>query len=91
MLFQLLRKMSSKKASTMGTIIDLSKSVYEICKEHPEVVDIMNGLGFDNITNPAMMKTAGRFMTIPRGAAIKHISMGKVKEAFAAKGYELKE
>ncbi|HHV98445.1 MAG TPA: DUF1858 domain-containing protein [Clostridiaceae bacterium] len=75
----------------MGTVIDLSKSVYEICKEHPEVVDIMKDLGFENITNPAMLKTAGRFMTIPKGASMKNIPMEKIKEAFAAKGYELKE
>jgi len=75
----------------MGTIIDLSKNVYEICKEYPEVVDIMKDLGFESITNPAMLNTAGRFMTIPKGAAIKNIPMEKIKESFAAKGYELKE
>ncbi|MCG1011343.1 DUF1858 domain-containing protein [Tepidanaerobacter sp. GT38] len=75
----------------MGTVIDLSKSVYEICKNYPEVVDIMKDLGFENITSPGMLNTAGRFMTIPKGAAMKHIPMEKIKEAFAAKGYELKE
>jgi len=30
-------------------------------------------------------------MTIPKGAAMKHIPMEKIKEAFTAKGYELKE
>ncbi|HEY8499926.1 MAG TPA: DUF1858 domain-containing protein [Clostridia bacterium] len=75
----------------MSTIIDLSKSVCEICDEHPEVVEIMKDLGFENITNPGMLKTAGRFMTIPKGAAMKKIPMEKIREAFAAKGYELKE
>lgn len=75
----------------MSTVIDLSQSVYEICKEHPEVVDIMKDLGFESITNPGMLKTAGRFMTISKGAAMKQIPMEKIKEAFAAKGYELKE
>lgn len=75
----------------MGIVIDLSQSVYEICNEHPEVIAIMKDLGFENITNPGMLKTVGRFMTIPKGAAMKHIPMEKIKEAFAAKGYELKE
>lgn len=75
----------------MGTVIDLSKSVYELCKEHPEIIDIMKDLGFENIANPAMLNTAGRFMTIPKGAAMKQIPMEKIKEAFAAKNYELKE
>jgi hypothetical protein len=75
----------------VSRVIDLSKSVYEICKEHPEVVAIMKDLGFENITNPGMLNTVGRFMTIPKGAAMKRIPLEKVKEAFAAKGYELKE
>lgn len=75
----------------MGTVIDLSKSVYEICKGSPDVVAIMKELGFDSITNPGMLQTAGRFMTIPKGAAMKNIPMEKIKEAFAAKGYELIE
>jgi hypothetical protein len=75
----------------MGTVIDLSKSVYDICNEHPEVAGIMKDLGFTDITNPAMLKTAGRFMTIPKGAAMKKIPMEKIKEAFAAKNFELKE
>ncbi|NLC67458.1 MAG: DUF1858 domain-containing protein [Clostridiaceae bacterium] len=53
----------------MGSVIDLSKSVYEICKEHPDVVSIMKDLGFESITNPGMLNTAGKFMTIPKGAA----------------------
>ncbi|HHY41816.1 MAG TPA: DUF1858 domain-containing protein [Thermoanaerobacterales bacterium] len=75
----------------MGKVIDLSKSVYEICKNYPEVVDIMKDLGFESITAPGMLNTAGRLMTIPKGAARKHIPMEKIKEAFTAKGYELKE
>jgi hypothetical protein len=72
-------------------VIDLSKSVYEIYNEHPEVVTIMKDLGFENITNPGILNTAGRFMTIPKGAAMKHIPMERIKEAFTAKGYDLKE
>jgi len=73
----------------MGKKINLSKSVYEICTENPEVIEIMKDLGFESITNPGMLKTAGRFMTIPKGAAMKNISMDKIKEEFAKKGYEI--
>ncbi|MDD4592478.1 MAG: DUF1858 domain-containing protein [Parabacteroides sp.] len=75
----------------MGIVIDLSKSVFEICKEHPDVIAIMQDLGFESITNPGMLNTAGRFMTIPKGAAMRQISMEKIKEIFAAKNFELKE
>jgi hypothetical protein len=45
----------------MEKIINLSKTVFELCKDDPEILDIMKELGFTDITNPAMMKTAGRF------------------------------
>ena len=75
----------------MSKVIDLSKSVYEICKEYPEVADIMKDLGFEGITKPGMLGTVGRVMTISKGAVMKQIPMEKVKETFAARGFEFKE
>jgi len=75
----------------MNKKINLSKSVYEICTEYPEVIEIMKNLGFDKITNPGMLNTAGRFMTISKGAAMKNIPMDRIKEEFAKKGYEIIE
>lgn len=74
----------------MGKQIDITKSVYEICTENPDVIEIMKSLGFESITNPGMLNTAGRFMTISKGAAMKNIPMDKIKEEFAKKGYEIK-
>ncbi|HHY28822.1 MAG TPA: DUF1858 domain-containing protein [Desulfitobacterium dehalogenans] len=71
--------------------IDLSKTVYEICSTNPEAVAIMKELGFKDITNPGMLNTAGRFMTVPKGAAMKKISMEYIKEVFAQNGYEIIE
>jgi len=75
----------------MSKVIDLTKSVYEICKENPEIIDIMKELGFDSITNPGMLNTAGRFMTIPKGAQMKKIPLDKIKEVLIEKGYTIKE
>ncbi len=73
----------------MSKTIDFSKSIYEICREYPEVLDIMKGLGFENINNPAMLNTAGRVMTIPKGAVMKKISIESVEKAFKERGYEV--
>lgn len=75
----------------MSKVIDLSKTVYAICTESPEVIDILRGLGFKGITNPGMLNTAGRFMTLPKGAVMKKISLDKLKEEFRCKGYQIKE
>jgi len=75
----------------MAGQIDLRKTVYELCSENPEIMDIMNELGFKGITNPAMLRTVGRYMTIPKGAAMKGIDLEKIKETFRQRGYDVIE
>ena len=69
--------------------IDLKKTVYEICSEFPEVAELMAGLGFRDITRPGMLSTAGRFMTIPKGALLKKLDLESVKEQLRAAGFEV--
>ena len=71
--------------------IDLTRSVHSLCSEYPEIASIMAGLGFADIVKPGMLATAGRFMTIPKGAAMKNIDMDKIKAVFMQNGFELKE
>ncbi len=75
----------------MEKIIDLTKSVHDLCKKNPEIIEILKELGFDQITNPAMLNTAGRFMTIPKGAVMKGVDLGKIKEEMENKGFTVKE
>lgn len=75
----------------MEKIIDLSRSIHDICSHYPDVAEIMQELGFTDITKPGMLNTAGRFMTLPKGAAMKGISLDKIKEAFEKYGYKLQD
>lgn len=74
----------------MSKVIDLSKSVYEICSKNPEVIQIMKEIGFDKIMLPGMLNTAGRFMTIPKGAESMKISLDQVRDVFHNRGYEIR-
>ena len=82
--------MKERTAFVMGAVIDFSKSVYEICRDEPEVIEIMKELGFESIASPGMLNTAGRFMTIPKGAAMKKIPVEKIVDALKSKGYEVR-
>lgn len=73
----------------MGKLIDMSKSLFELCNSEPEIISVMKELGFENITDPAMLSTVGRFMTIPKGAAMKNIDIDKIKSAFVNRGYTI--
>lgn len=69
--------------------LDLKKSVYELCQEYPELIDIMKGLGFTEITRKAAMATAGRVMTIPKGADLKSIPMERILTVLKGYGFEV--
>lgn len=69
--------------------LDMSKSVYDLVQEYPEVIDIMKGLGFTEITNKVMLHSVGKIMTIPKGAKMKGISMIDIVGAFMKAGFAL--
>ena len=73
----------------MGKKLDFTRSVHDLVREYPELVDILKGLGFTEITKKGMLQSVGRIMTIPRGAAMKGISMAEVAAALTANGFVL--
>ncbi|MDD3765873.1 MAG: DUF1858 domain-containing protein [Eubacteriales bacterium] len=70
-------------------VIDFNKTVFELCNEDPDIANILAEIGFTDILRPGMIKTAGRFMTIPKGAAMKKIDLEYVKGQFAERGYNI--
>ena len=71
-------------------ILDLDKTVYELCAADPGIAKVLEDIGFRDVTKPGMLATAGRFMTIPKGATLKKIDLETVIQAFAAHGYRIK-
>lgn len=69
--------------------IDLNKTVYDLVKEYPEVINIMVELGFAEITKKAMLNSMGKIMTIPRGAKVHDISIEDIVKKFEENGFEV--
>ncbi len=69
--------------------INLNKSVYELCNEYPELISLLEELGFKDISNPTKLKSFGRMMTIPKGALVKGIDMIDVVLALKNNGFVL--
>lgn len=74
----------------MQNMIDLDKSVYEICTKFPAIKDLMAENGFKEITEPGRLQTMGRFMTIPKGCAHKGVDLEELKDVFRAHGFVIK-
>ena len=72
----------------MAKKLDLNKTVFELTEEYPELVDIMAGLGFTEITKKPILHSVGKMMTIPKGAKMKNISMTDVMTALMSHGFE---
>lgn len=75
----------------MAKVIDFSKTIYELTKADPEIIGILKGIGFEQITNSTMINTVGRLMNIHKGAAMKGIEINRIKEVFSARGYQIIE
>ena len=70
--------------------IDFSKTLFELVTEYPEVKQIMSELGFNAINQPGMLQTAGRYMTIPKGAQMKKTPLEQIVTAFETSGFIVK-
>ncbi len=71
----------------MEKIVDLQKSVQALCAQFPDLAQTLADLGFTEITRPGMLQTAGRFMTIPKGAKLKNLSLEEIKAGLLKQGY----
>ena len=69
--------------------IQSDASVYDLVTVHPEIQGIMVDLGFKDIVKPGMLQTAGRVMTLEKGAMLKRIDWETMKVTFKKNGFEL--
>ena len=68
--------------------LDINAKLYDLATAHPEIIELMDGLGFHEIKMPGMLQTAGRMATIPMGAKMKHIDWAEIVRVFAEAGFE---
>lgn len=73
----------------MSKRIDLNKTIYQLCQEYPELIDILDKLGFNEITKKAMRISVGKIMTLSKGSKMKNIPMSKIISSLEENGFEL--
>jgi hypothetical protein len=69
--------------------ISLNKTVYELCNNDPEFIEVMKDIGFVNITMPGMLQSAGRVMTIPKGCRARGVDLDDVVQKLESYGYRV--
>lgn len=69
--------------------IDLDKSLYELTKTYPELIDILKELGFLGVINPVLRNTIGRKVTIPQGCEKQGINLAEVISRLEENGFSV--
>lgn len=72
-------------------VLQLSKSVYELCQQYPELPELLHDMGFKDITRPGMLVSVGRFMTLTKGATAKKMDLAILVEQLEDHGYIVTE
>ena len=70
--------------------IDLSKSVYELTEQYPDLIEIFKEMGFLGVKNPIARQTLGRVTTIPQGCRKMGKDLDEVIKLLREKGFEIK-
>ena len=75
----------------MEKIISINDSIYNIVSRYKEVITVMEILGFEGMTNKSTIGTAGRIMSLAKGAKFKNIDINIIKNEFEKHGFIVKE
>ena len=73
----------------MNKFINIDESVYNTCKNHNEIKDILYDLGFEAIKNPLMFNTVAKKISIKKALEIKKVSEDKLIEKFRENGFDI--
>ena len=69
----------------------LDDKVYDVITKYPDIVSVFKQLGFDQITNPVMLNSVGKVMTLRKAALSRKVSFEQLDETFRKSGYIIKE
>ncbi len=75
----------------MNDTIDINLPIIEILRQNPEIIDLLVPLGFEPLTNPAMLNTVGKITSLKRGAKLAGISLEKIVSSLELNGYRVME
>ncbi len=70
--------------------IDLTKSLYDLTEEFPELIEVLKGIGFLGVANPVARNTMGRETTVPQGCQKMGLDMAEVVKTLTEAGFEVK-
>lgn len=71
--------------------ISLSDTVYNCVSNYPQFKDVLIEAGFKKISNPSMLNTVGRVVTIEKGLKMRNISLSHLQEVAKNHGFNIEK
>jgi len=69
--------------------VDPDRTVFELTEAHPELIELLAGLGFAGVRSAATRATMGRVITLRKGCVIQGKNLEVVASVLAASGFRL--
>jgi hypothetical protein len=69
--------------------ISSKQTIFELVQAYPELKEILKSIGFERITDPLMINTVGKFMTLESGSKMKNIDIAMIQETLFNYGFTL--
>jgi hypothetical protein len=66
-------------------------TIYMICTEYPQVIDILYDFGFTQIKQPLMIQSVGRYMTLKKGCEMRGFDYEILLSLLRSKGLPMEE
>lgn len=73
----------------MTNQINLKDTVFQICKQNPEIKALLIELGFKPLDNPLMFNTVARATTLLQGCKIIGLDRAQLIQQLEWNGYEV--
>ncbi len=73
----------------MDLNVDLDETVWTLVQREPSAKRILDELGFHQITNEAMLNTAGKFMTLRKASTLRKIELEQIMDKFKKEGFNV--
>lgn len=74
----------------MSNEIDLKEPVYQLVKNHPDLIPLLVDLGFEHLADKKMRNTVGRVVSLKRGSQLMNIPIEQIKRTLIVNGYTIK-
>lgn len=71
--------------------ISLEMTVFDMVEKYPETKELLVMIGLNGVENPLILKTAGKKMTLQKGAKLKKIPWEEVVNLFRKYDFTFEE